>query len=975
MLLILLLMLWAFPLYQDLQLHTCSTKEFMITNARMHATDNRINTACQCTRPEGYTENLQLANNSLGDVYWNTSLCAVFSPPYKAVSDFESTDNSVLQKQPVIQMLIGLCIALFLDELVMMIIHIIITLPFSQHDARLNKVVRTSCINNSCCKLLFGIFLLGICVQAIQQRPCQHWSLTFDLPAPKPFRRKDKHCSNIREISGPFFVKSSALDKTVRTHVTIGDGNCFWRALAHRLPCKWYSLKKRIIRHAEFANDVCTQEKDEIRRLRKKNAWANSTAIKHAADYLQCNLAIWHKGGFAIFPSGHQDTPTIFLTLHSQHFEALPTKTGLKLLATCDPHCPIPIEALTYCEDPAYKEGNTSPQRTIKIDRPKIYDSLATCLQLPRNAIHPDNIGSGIHHEYPGDPLTLGSCTKNSHGACNKQLRSGKATRRIREPTRTSWPAWYLLVIFGLHCIGIQPRQHLQSTLHHTDQLNLSSYTLHVEAQCCNPIWTSELTFPAIGDSHPNNTKSVSDLWCRNCIGAVDACQSTPTAQSCSQDYSATTQQLHLDAIKFMTPLLGWDDRFRSPIVRKSTLWGGFCCTTTGRESAMVISRAEVELEKRLRGLRSDLDTDDSTTSEQERRQLNNRYQTVMRALLAKRIARSRSRTPIRRKTRRELNRLMRGSDSGLREAPPQAALEQHRGTAQRIRSMQPTETAGPPPWCRQFYIETWGSSPQRPMTPSAFANKAQASIDVHLHDHNDPGRDPCLHKHVGLHCTTLLRVGRHTEIQKALACILKVANRVQSVHVNISCAQGRHRSVAFSECLRTVVEMQQNNCSVRVHHRAAKFNWWRLCQPESCQACNLHRSLTPAGQSFRNELQQALSVCLTLDVTEHPYVQAQSAPAYTACLLASSCAVVCNPHGNVVYNSSQDDNITSDQDALEHPINNAALADTMPNEKAMLPSLTRSSWTPLFNLPDKEMRSPPEATCRTHGKIDGGKL
>ena len=499
-----------------------------------------------------------------------------------------------------------------------------------------------------------------------------------------------------------------------------------------------------------------------------------------------------------------------------------------------------------------------------------------------------------------------------------------------------------------------------------------------MEAQCCNPIWASELTFPAIGDSHPNNTRSVSDLWCRNCIGAVDACQSTPTAQSCSQDYSATTQQLHLDAIKFMTPLLGWDDRFRSPIVRNSTFWGGFCCSTTGRESAMVISRAEVELEKRLRGLRSDLDTDDSTTSEQERQQLNNRYQTVMRALLAKRIARSRSRTPIRRKTRRELNRLMRGSDSGLREAPPQAALEQHRGTAQRIRSMQPTEPAGPPPWCRQFYIETWGSSPQRPMTPSAFANKAQASIDVHLHDHNDPGRDPCLHKHVGLHCTTLLRVGRHIEIQKALACILKVANRVQSVRVNISCAQGRHRSVAFSECLRTVVEMQQNNCSVRVHHRAAKFNWWRLCQPESCQECNLHRSLTPAGQSFRNELQQALSVCLTLDVTEHPYVQAQSAPAYTACLLASSCAVVCNPHGNVVCNSSQDDNITSDQDALEHPINNAALADTMPNEKAMLPSLTRSnkiSWTPLFNLPDKEMRSPPEATCRTHGKIDGGKL
>ena len=460
----------------------------------------------------------------------------------------------------------------------------------------------------------------------------------------------------------------------------------------------------------------------------------------------------------------------------------------------------------------------------------------------------------------------------------------------------------------------------------------------------------------------------------------MDACRSTPTAQSCSQDDSATTQQLHLDAIKFMTPLLlGWDDHFRSSGVRNYTLWGGFCCSATSRDLAMVVSRAEVELEKRLRGLRSDLDTDDSITSEQERQQLNNRYQTVMRALLVKRIARSRSRAPIRRRTRRELNRLMRGSDSGLREAPPQAALEQRRGTGQRIsRSMQPTEPVGPPPWCRQFYIETWGSSPQRPMTPSVFTNKAQAKIDVRLHDHNDPGRDPCLHKHVGLHCTTLLRVGRHIEIQKALACILKLANRVQSVHVSISCAQGRHRSVAFSECLRMVVEMQRNNCSVEVHHRAAKFNWWRLCQTESCQECNLHRSMTPEGQSFKNDLQQALSTCLTLDVAEHPYVQAQPAPAYTACLPASCCAIVRNPHANVVYNSSQDDNITSDQDALEHPVNSAALADARPTEKALLPSLTCSNkipWTLPWNPLNKEMRSSPEATCHTHGKINGRKL
>ena len=279
-----------------------------------------------------------------------------------------------------------------------------------------------------------------------------------------------------------------------------------------------------------------------------------------------------------------------------------------------------------------------------------------------------------------------------------------------------------------------------------------------------------------------------------------------------------------------------------------------------------------------------------------------------------------------------------------------------------------------PPPWCRQFHIETWGSSPQRPMTPSAFTNMAQARIDIRLHDHNDPGRDPYLHKHAGLHCTTLLRVGRHIEIQKALACTLHLANRVQSVHVSISCAQGRHRSVAFSECLRTLVEMQQNNCRVQMHHRAAMYNWWRLCQPDSCRECSLHCSSTPAGQAFRDELQQALSACFTLDVTEHPYVHAQLAPAYTACLLASSCADVYNARAEVAYNSRQDDNLTNDPDALEHPVSSAAPAATMPNETTSSFSLAHPNKMPCppsLNPPDKEVRGPSKATCRRHGKAN----
>ena len=237
MLLILFLVLWVSPLYQDLQSQTCSAKELRIANASMHASDNLIHLAYQRIPAGEDTENLQPTNKSREDVYWNTSLYAAPSPVYRSDTNLQRSLSLMMQLLPLTQMVIGLCSALIIDELGMMIIQFIIILFACQPAACLNKVVRTSCIHNPWCRILFRIILLGFSIQAIRQWPYQLWSFGFSLPTPEYFRKKEKNHPKNCEISGAFCVKSSEPTRKVKTHSTIGDGNCFWRALAHGLPC------------------------------------------------------------------------------------------------------------------------------------------------------------------------------------------------------------------------------------------------------------------------------------------------------------------------------------------------------------------------------------------------------------------------------------------------------------------------------------------------------------------------------------------------------------------------------------------------------------------------------------------------------------------------------------------------------------------------------------------------------------------
>ena len=982
---LLCLALWAFPLLLALYpMH--STPETAFANVPMHARDTRIHSPNRCNCIERLAETPQYRNQNTVDVYWNTSTshcdltksemsraqAPISSRPFARMGTVENALKHLIDSFQT-WMLMICCMTFIFDDLIPALIS---KFAVNHKDKVCGTVRNRTTIVASPFFRICQIIVLVIAFVCAVKQGLPIWTLPVIDRAPKPRKRRwEPICSQGFHAQG-VFLKSSRPQQVIRTRATIGDGNCFWRAVASNLPIKWHTLKRCVLRSALLDPDKLDTK--EIRMLLKKNQWANSVAIQLTAKFLDCNLAIWHKGGIGFFSSPNRNANTIFLSLSNHHFESLPAKTGIKLLASCDPYSPMPIQALSYCNQTDYPEATTIPCRTLKISRSGYFERFT--FAPPNSFASHKNIGLGLNPR---------ETTQQNHLDC--PLRSNPVNhprksniQKTGYPPRTSWPAWYLLAMFGLHCLGTQ-FEHCRRSLTLDHQLfNISAHTSNEEFQKENFRQNEHFTHtsPHLSVSQISNNTAAS---CKHCIGAdVSPDKSLLSANSCSQDVSAVQLCHDLDAFKASIQQYR-DHTLGIHPFRNSYFLGGYGPSNRVKDCAMVISRAEVELEKRIRSLRSELDTDDSMTSMHERQQLNNRYQTVMRALLSKRIARSRSRSPIQRRTRRELNRLMRGSGSGLR-ATPHAALEQHAGInegghvdagsgnvrAGEARPMQPSEPMQPPPWCRQFYIETWGSSPQRPMTSSAFGGLAQARIDIRLHEHNDPGRDPYLHKHVGLHCTTLLRHAQHIEIQKALACTLRLANTVQSVCISICCTQGRHRSVAFSECLRTLVEMQQNHCKVQLNHRAAMHNWWRLCRPNECEECSLHCSDTPDGQAFRDELQQTLSVCFTLDVNEHPYVRSQLAPAYTDCIAAPICSRACIIHTAAAHaDEVQDDDLTDNRDALEHPVSSASTANMEGSKKApsfFLSCPNKLRVSPFLNDTCKEFRIPSGATRRGNG-------
>ena len=78
----------------------------------------------------------------------------------------------------------------------------------------------------------------------------------------------------------------------------MGDGNCYWRAVAKQTNMSWYKLKKLT---TEYMMQNALNEQNEklcqnIKTLQKKNEWASMLAILGTADFLQREVRVCVRG-------------------------------------------------------------------------------------------------------------------------------------------------------------------------------------------------------------------------------------------------------------------------------------------------------------------------------------------------------------------------------------------------------------------------------------------------------------------------------------------------------------------------------------------------------------------------------------------------------------------------------------------------------------------------------------------------------
>ena len=926
------LVLWVFPLIPALH-PVLSTQETTFANASMHACDTRIHLLDKCDHFEGITETPQQSNPYKHDVYWNTSeshcdltkyeMCQpepTISPCQQEVDTTQVFTRSKLGNFFQLWMLMMWGMTIILDDVIHAIVPwIICSLRFEDREVP-SPGCRTSIVGNPLLRVCRFAFLFGACILALGQG-IPLWSLptAFKAPGPKK-RRQDNLEDNSFSLQG-VFLKSTQPQQIVRTISTIGDGNCFWRAVARNLPVKWYTLKRCVLRSALHDPD-CNIDKSTIKHLMKKNQWADSTAIQLTATFLECNLAIWHKGGIGFFPTTNRNASTIFLSLSRHHFESIPVKRGIKLLATCDPFCPMPIQALPFCVGTEYSDHTTIPCRTLKISRVGYLERFS--LTPPHQFANSGNIGLGLLMR--NNPQ---QCCETSQSKTNPKHHSRKKdSRHTSGCQRNAWPIWYLVLMLLLRCLGTCNPTLRASTFQDSIPLNLSTYTicspnfLYSTLNTPNPKQSPiDPTSAWIHEDQPatqpsSRTVAVANAEAQHVLDTCYGCkesykQSWPDGYNCSKGCPN-----HLNS-SLPIPVLS----LFAPHYLHHNFWGGFANSIPQPHEAMVVTRAEILLEKQLRSLRSLMDSGEAANSREVYEGLHQRHQAVSQALYTKRMARERSKTPIRRRTRREVNRLMRGCHDNASDEQAGAALAQPHDLCK----ARPPEPTTPPPWVRaapavhqQIVIETMGTRPDRAMSASTFDGQADVVVQMRLHEHQDPGRDHRLHAHTGRHQATLRRVAHSQAMQQAFGAVLEISKRKRRIFVEIQCKQGRHRSVAAAECLAQLFRIQSQRTVVDVHHRGAQNNWYTLCHAGTCVECNMYKAQSREGLGLRAELHAVLSPCLTMQVTEHPYVYVGERRSYMMCPTQPCCSNIQAVNCSLAW--LQDNGGAHFEDALEHP-------------------------------------------------------
>ena len=146
-------------------------------------------------------------------------------------------------------------------------------------------------------RLAQGLLLLGAIMSVVQGKELDSRQMLFmelwNMQMPKKPLKTAQKPDMFQHIKGcDTYLWAPSQSIGLKQKFTLGDGNCWWRAVAHGQSQKWYTIKRRVLHHAITKMDLDDSQIASIKEMRKANAWADEVAAHATAHYLRRTVVV-----------------------------------------------------------------------------------------------------------------------------------------------------------------------------------------------------------------------------------------------------------------------------------------------------------------------------------------------------------------------------------------------------------------------------------------------------------------------------------------------------------------------------------------------------------------------------------------------------------------------------------------------------------------------------------------------------------
>ena len=188
-----------------------------------------------------------------------------------------------------------------------------------------------------------GFMILGAVVTVIQSKDLDSRQMSFmniwNMQMPKKHLKSIQIPNMYQHIKGcDTYLWASSHSINLKQNHTLGDGNCWWRAVAHGQSQKWYTIKRRVLHHAVTKMNLDDNQITCVKAMRKAKVWADEVAVHATAHFLRKTVVVVSGQQIILIKPRdnatrfEQDTP-IFISHSNNHFSYIHRQQAQQILA------------------------------------------------------------------------------------------------------------------------------------------------------------------------------------------------------------------------------------------------------------------------------------------------------------------------------------------------------------------------------------------------------------------------------------------------------------------------------------------------------------------------------------------------------------------------------------------------------------------------------------------------------------------